>query len=281
MFFKNKLFIISVLIIAIVFFIAISAGNTSINILGNTVTIPSTPLQNVFSNGWYKVRNTVSFIQDMHKLDDENKKLKEQLDKINKEKRELENYKKENTDLKKLLNFKDQLKSYNFVGANIVGKDMGNWFSVITIDRGSNDHVRVNDPVISSSGLVGKVISVGVNSSKVLCIIDTDSSVTALIFKSRDDVIIKGDLTLKLLGYCKMELIPPDSDVKYGDIIETSGIGGVFPKGITIGHVMEVRSTDNGMNRYAVIKPSVDFRRLEEVSVLTGGKTIRNDLDDK
>lgn len=273
-FFRNKFFIVIMLSILFFAFILVSINpDSKINILGNSISIPASPIQGVLTGALNKVSNSFQFVGHMYQIDAENKKLKMEIEKLKTENRELNKFKNDNVEFKKVLNFKDKLKNYKFQGANIIAKDVGNWFSVFTIDLGSKDNLKIDDPVISSNGLVGRILSVGLNSSKVLCIIDTDSSVAALITKTRDDVIIKGDLSLKANGYCRMELIPQDADIKYGDTIETSGLGGIFPKGIKIGEIFEMRSTDNGMSRYAIIKTGVDFRRLENVVVLTGGNT--------
>jgi rod shape-determining protein MreC len=272
--FRNKIFIICTLSIVFLTFILVSQNpDSKINILGNSISIPATPLQGILSGTWNKISNTFGFVGQMYQVNNENISLKKEIEALKSENRELNKYKNENIELKKILNFKDKLSNYNFTGANIVAKDVGNWFSIFTIDAGNRDNVKIDDPVISSNGLVGRILTVGVNSSKVLCIIDSDSSVAAILSKTRDDVVVKGDLSLKFNSSCRMELIPPEADVKFGDIVETSGLGGIFPKGIKIGEVLEVRATDNGMSRIAVIKTGVDFRRLENVIVLTGGDT--------
>jgi len=111
--------------------------------------------------------------------------------------------------------------------------------------------------------------------SKVISIIDEDSSISARLSKTSDLVVVKGDRKLKEQGLCIMNYIPADADVSAGDRVETSGVGGIYPKGILIGTVKEVRQRTNDLDRYAIIEPVVDFKRLEEVFILKP-KTINN-----
>jgi len=245
-----------------------SKGDSKLNVIGNTVSTVFNPFQEFFSYSAKKVEGMFSFFKDKNTVLKENKKLKEDVDNLQNQNRQLLEYKKKNIELMEDLNLKNQFNDYSQTGANVIAKDMGNWFNIFKIDRGSNDGIVNGMPIVTSKGLVGKVMSTEFTSSKVIPIIDPDSSVSAIISKTRDDVIIKGDLTLKDLGYCRMDYIPLDADIAVGDEIETSGIGGVFPKGILIGRIKEIRRTNNDLNRYAIIQPSVDFRRIEEVFVL-------------
>lgn len=101
---------------------------------------------------------------------------------------------KENENLKKLLSFKEQY-TQEILACNIISKDAGNWFEIFTIDRGSKDGVKTDDPVINADGLVGRVSRVGLLSSKVISIIDTESSVSARLSKTRDLVILRETLS--------------------------------------------------------------------------------------
>ena len=144
----------------------------------------------------------------------------------------------------------------------------GNWFEVFTINRGSKDGIEINSPVITAYGLVGRVSEVNLFTSKVVSIIDMDSTVAARVSSSRDVLIVRGDASLRSSGLCRMDYISPDVDIMPGDVIETSGLGGIYPKGIIIGQVKDVIRNEGQFDSYAVISPVVDFKRLEEVIVL-------------
>jgi rod shape-determining protein MreC len=266
--------------IAIFFTIGLSAKpDSNANWVSHIINATVSPLQKIFSFSGQKVSGSLSFFKDVKAVQKENEELKARIDQLEKENAQLQEYKVKNEELKSALNLKDQFNEYDFVGANIIAKDPGNWFNVFTIDIGKNNGIGNNFPVVTGKGLVGSVYSTGLISSKVVSIIDIDSTVSARISKSREVVRVKGDITLKEQGLCRMDYISPEVDVEVGDTIETSGLGGIFPKGIIIGKVKEIRQTNNELNRYAVIEPAVDFKRLEEVFVLkskTGNTGVDN-----
>lgn len=267
--FKNKLFLLILFTMIIFIVMGVSSKQESkANWFGNAINITFSPLQKFFSFSGQKIDASLSFFKDISAVKKENQELKARIDQLEKDTKDLEEYKKKNKDLRDALNLKDQFHDYEFIGANIIAKDPGNWFNIFTIDIGRKDGIVNNCPVITSRGLVGSVYNSGVLSSKVITIIDMDSTVSARISKSREMVRVKGDITLKDEGLCRMDYISPEADVAVGDTIETSGMGGIFPKGIVIGKVKEVRQTNNELSRYAIIEPVVDFKRLEEVFVL-------------
>ena len=244
--------------------------NSKINWLNNIISVPLTPVQAFFSSIGQRVEDGLSFFQDIEVVREENDTLKAKVYELERENRELLSFKVKNEQLRQALDLKAQFEDYEIKGANIIAIDPGNWFNVFKIDIGSKDGIKADYPVITSSkGLVGKVMSADLTSSKVLTIIDEDSAVACWISKTGGGhAIVRGDILLKEQGRCKMDYIPLDVDVEVGDVIETSGIGGIFPKGILVGKVVEVRKTNSEMNRYAIIEPAADFKRLEEVYVL-------------
>ena len=134
------------------------------------------------------------------------------------------------------------------------------------INVGSNDGIKENMPVISDQGLVGHIISVTENTAKLQTIIDTASTTSCVITTSRDMMIARGTLSEK--GSLKATYIPTEATVLEGDKIETSGLGGIYPKGIHIGTIKKVTNTKNITDRYAMIETAVDFSKLETVLVI-------------
>ena len=269
--FKSKWFIVSFITVVLLIVMGVSANtNSKINWLNNIISVPLTPDQAFFSSIGQRVEDGLSFFQDIEVVREENDTLKAKVYELERENRELLSFKVKNEQLRQALDLKVQFEDYEIKGANIIAIDPGNWFNVFKIDIGSKDGIKADYPVITSSkGLVGKVMSADLTSSKVLSIIDEDSAVACWISKTGGGhAIVRGDILLKEQGRCKMDYIPLDVDVEVGDVIETSGIGGIFPKGILVGKVVEVRKTNSEMNRYAIIEPAADFKRLEEVYVL-------------
>lgn len=265
--FKNKLFaliLVTILALGLLLFLP----NGQINYFGDVTSLAISPFQGVINFVNSKVQGITWYFRDIQTLRDENIELKLRMDELESERIGLLEHKFKNAELREALNIKEQFSEYELIGANIIGKDLGNWFKVFTIDRGTRDGMRVNHSIINRQGLVGRIIGTDMFSSKVESIIDPKSSVSARISKSRDLVVVKGDLKLSEQGLCRMDYIPIDSDLAVGDTVETSGLGGYYPRGIIIGRVKEIRESSSRGLRYAIIEPAVDFRRLEEVFVL-------------
>lgn len=269
--FRSKWFIVSLITIIILVIMGVSANkNSKINWLNNIASVPLTPVQAFFTSIGQKVGEGFSFFSDINAVRKENETLKIRVNELEKQNRELSSYRVKNEELRKALDLKAQFDDYEIKGANIIAIDPGNWFNIFKIDIGSKDGIKEDYPVLTSSkGLVGRVISSDLTASKVLTIIDEDSAVAGWISKTGGGhAIVRGDILLKEQGRCRLDYIPLDVDVEEGDVIETSGLGGIYPKGIMIGKVIEVRETNSEMNRYAIIEPAADFKRLEEVYVL-------------
>lgn len=268
---RSKWFIVSLITICLLIIMGVSANkNSRLNWLNNIISVPLTPVQKFFSSIGQRVDEGLSFFQDIDEVRKENEALKLQVNELLKENRELSSFRDKNEELREALNLKAKFDDYEIKGANIIAIDPGNWFNIFKIDIGSKDGVIRDCPVLTNTkGLVGRIMSADITSSKVLTIIDEDSAIACWISKTGGGhAIVRGDMELKEQGYCRMDFIPLDVDVEVGDIIETSGLGGVFPKGIMVGKVIEVRMTTSEMNRYAIIEPAADFKRLEEVFVL-------------
>ena len=150
------------------------------------------------------------------------------------------------------------------VVARVIARDSSNWVSAVVIDKGKKDKIQADMPVITESGLVGKVSEVGVSTSKIILISDPNLNIPSLIQRSREEGIISGTI----LGACKMRYISLDSDVKIGDKVITSGLGNVFPKGVLIGELSEIKDDPSGLMKLCLVDPSVNLLKIEEVLVI-------------
>jgi rod shape-determining protein MreC len=278
--FKSKWFIVSFITILLLVVMGVSANKYSrLNWLNNIISVPLTPVQSFFSSIGRSVENGFSYFKDVDAVKTENERLKAEVTELRAKNRELEGLESKNEELRQALNLKEQFGDYTVHGANIIAIDPDNWFNVFKIDIGSREGILADSPVLTSGkGLVGRVLSTDLTSSKVLTIIDEESAVSGWISKSGGGhAIVRGDLALKEKGLCKMDYIPLEVDVEVGDVIETSGLGGIYPKGIVIGEVIEVRKTNSDMDRYAIIQPAADFKRLEEVYILKGDQNEKQE----
>lgn len=180
-------------------------------------------------------------------------------------------YRLENERLKQLLDYKSgpaAAAGLEVRAAAVIGRDPGNWFATITINRGRAHGVAENMTVLTPRGLVGRVIGAGEHSATVLLITDPRSAVGALIQETRTPGLVEGEAGGT--GRLHMIHIPNDRPVQEGQVVVTSGTGSLFVKGVPIGQVTRVRRDSTGLFLEAEVKPFVDFHRLEEVLVVTG-----------
>ena len=167
-----------------------------------------------------------------------------------------------NVRLRKLLKLKETLPAPT-ITARIIGRDPSQWFKTFSIDRSSSDGVMKGMPVITAEGVVGQILDGGNRRAKVLQTIDPNSAIEVRIQDTRTQGIIKGTGTSYRLLY-----VPKNNDVNQGDLLVTSGLGGVFPKGLAVAVVSSVVSNRRGMFLDIEAEPVVDFSRLENVLVI-------------
>ena len=240
--------------------------------VGETIASPFQPIVSLFNTVSSKINMNFHSLGNMEEIMEENERLKDRIVGLESEIRSLSGYKEKIDELSSALNLKGRFSEYSLVGGNVITRDMGNWFDIFKIDIGTSSGVNKDLPVVSSNmALIGRTITSNTKTSKVISLIDEECVVSAWI-KNQDNgaVVVRGDLTLKDEGYCKIDLIPEEMDVKPGDIVETSGIGGIFPRGIEIGRILSVKQTGNGLVRYAIVEPFADMKKIEEVFVLIG-----------
>ncbi len=192
----------------------------------------------------------------------ENASLKKQLadiDSINSRIRELEF---ENNRLKKLVNFTRTV-DYTFVAAQVIARDPSPWFKTIMVDKGWKDGLSKGLPVLVSEGVVGHVIKVAPGYSRILLITDRNSAVDSLVQNSRVRGIVKGDSSER----CYFRYALRKEKIIKGEIIVSSGFDQIFPKGLKVGEVIDVKKEPSQLFQKIIIKTCVDFDKLEEVLV--------------
>ena len=256
--------ITSIVLIIIVLITNISLDKVSfIEKASNTVIMP---IQNALTYLKNKISGNEGFFQEIEGLKTENEELKSKNSELEKKLREFEIMKSENETLKEYMNLKEKYSDYESIPAYIINKDMSNYSSVVVINAGGKDGVKPNMAVISEKGLVGYVISTTDNTAKVQTILDTATAVSATISTSKDSIIVRG--TLENNNTVKATYIPTEAELLQNDVVETSGQGGIYPKGIRIGTIKEIVNTKNITDRYAIIETYTDFSKLGTVLVI-------------
>lgn len=227
---------------------------------------------NGFTKGLFQVSASATTSVDNKSYDElkaENEKLKAE----NKQLREqLSNYydvKSENNRLRKYYDLKEKNPSYKIAPASVIKRDANDDFYSFTLDIGSNQGVSVNAPVITENGLVGWVCNVDATTCKVKTILSPDTKASAVDKQTGDSGIISGNATLCKDGFTSLNKLTENNKIKSGDMIVTSGTGGVYPPNLLVGKVVEVKFNAYDTSRYAVIEPYEDIANITAAAVIT------------
>jgi len=232
------------------------------------------PVQGLAMNLGHRLRGLVSFPFTLINISEENQLMKKRVNELEGRIRLSEELRSENDRLKKLLDFKTGVASavgLDVTGAAVIGRDPGNWFGMITINKGSRHGIKVNMTVLNDQGLIGRITSVSSGTAEVLLITDPRSGVGSLIQETRAPGMVQGEASYP--GKVRMVHIPLGTELGRGHIVVTSGFGSIYPKGIPIGWIQESGREPSGLFISAEVAPFVDFNRLEEVMVITGART--------
>jgi len=265
----KRLWLIMSIIILLAVLINVSSKdvNGNISIFKPIVTVIQ-PIQKTLYTSSNEAVDFFKNVVNVNKIKDENRLLQDEISSLKNNSVMIEELQLENERLREMLNFKERSYYYDLEGAKVIGRNPSNWFETILIDKGKYNDIEVDMAVVTDKGLVGRIIETGDRWSKVLLIIDPKSSVSAMIQRTRDNGIIKGQIEPTNKGYCEMVYLPLDSNVLPGDLVISSGLGEIFPKGLVIGEVEEIEQQENELLKIAIIKPEVDFQRLEEVFII-------------
>ena len=257
---------IIITIIILIFIVIFSNGDSNNTFFENVASNLVMPIQNGLTYLKNKLGGNDTFFTDINNLKEENEELKQKNSELEQSLRELENIKTENETLKEYLDLTEKYGEYKTIPGYVINKDISNYSKTIVISVGKNDGVEEQMTVIGNEGLVGHVISVTDKTAKVQTIIDTASSVSCSMSTTKDSIVCKG--TLDDMSLLRAMYIPTEANIIQGDSIETSGLGGIYPKGIHIGTVKKVTNTQNLTDRYALIETAVDFNKLDTVLVI-------------
>jgi len=206
------------------------------------------------------VRDTSEGISRFWDLYHSHAQLTEQVALLEQKQVQMTELEKENDRLRKLLDFK-KITPYKTLPARVIGWDLAPWRKTAVLEKGSKQGIKKRMSVVNSQGLVGRVIEVAPYSSRMILLPDPESRAGALFQESRDLGVVEGDGSSLL----KMTHVDRQSTVKVGDVVVTSGLGGVYPKGIPIGKVETVGTEKESLELYALVRPFVNFSKLEEV----------------
>lgn len=268
---KYGVLILAVAAVIAVALCAFSYFTSTSTVLENAVGVVTYPFRFVTETAHRWVEDKQRYYRSYNDLLAENAALEQEIAELRAGERQAERDREENRHLRELIGLREQRRDFVFESAMVLERSNSNWTRTLTLNRGTAHGVAVNNVVVTSSSeghLVGVVTEVGLNWCTVRTIIDTDTELGALLFRTGDAVIAEGDFALMRQKRLKVTYLPADAALLVGDYIVTSGLGGYYPSNIVIGTVESVERDDNGLAQYAVLSPMCDFDELTEVFII-------------
>ena len=258
--------VVAVLCILSALYSGVTGNPSPVTRIVGFVTTPvqrlATGVSGFFSRG-------LSYFTDFDALQAENEELRRQLREMEQTVRDAELALEENARLRQQAGQPERMRELTTISAEVIARNPGDWATTLTLDKGSNHGVEEGDLVTTVDGMVGYVSEVQSNYCEITTVVDVEMQCGALITRTRETAIAEGDYDLMADGNLRLSSLTEEARVATGDTVDTSGRGGLFPKGVMIGTVESVLPESNGISYYAVLRPFVDVDSVSSVSIVT------------
>lgn len=271
-FFRHKaaFWLVVLIVVLSIAFGVFNASKSDTSPIENIVGIIVTPVQRLFVNMGNGISDFFGYFTEKDDLNKEIETLKAENAELKLKLNNAQSSSLENEQLRQLLNLKKSNTEFETETAEIVGRNVSNWYSYITVNKGVADGIALNQPVISSgNALVGRVSEVGTTWAKVMLISDPEHAAGAIVLRSSEDGLCEGDSSMSSDGNCRLSFVSKNADIIVGDTVTTSGLGGIYPKGLIIGKVTKIRPDIEGISQYAVVSPEADIKNIKAVLIIT------------
>ena len=272
-FFKGRAFKVVIAVVLMMLGLLLYSASMGGTFLSSLVGLVTTPMQQMADDAKDAADDVAPNTKSNEELIEENERLKAENEELQRQLNTLTidylNIKKNNAQFEKYLELKNDNPSFQFVPADVIGRDPNSLFYEFTVDQGSSVGVSKYDPVITNNGVVGWVSEVGVTWCRVTTLLSPDSGIGCVDKQSGDSGTVTGDYSLVEDNLAKMKYIAAQNEVKAGDIVVTAGLGGIYPKNLPVGRVKEVKQEEYDVSIYAVIEPFEDVRTVENVFIIT------------
>ncbi|WP_338824943.1 Cell shape-determining protein MreC [Moorella humiferrea] len=226
------------------------------------------PVERVITLAVNKTGVLFTAVKNYGRLQAENQALQQEIAALRAAAVQMEEYRQENARLRALLQYTQvNRNNFDFTVAPVIGRSPSNWYHTITLGLGTRAGLMKDQVVVTTAGVVGRIVAVTPNTAEVLLLLDREGAVGGMIQVNRTPGVVEGSPDYR--GYLQMIHIARDAPVMEHQVVVTSGLGGIFPKGLPLGTVVKVLPEPDGLMKRAIIEPAVDFDRLEEVLVIT------------
>lgn len=272
-FFTNKKMI--VLLISVIMFVSLislslrsgsstpfvqQASNDITAVLGRVVSTPANAVTGMFDS-----------VNSLRGTYEENQRLKTEINKIYERQSEISVLRDENARLQEELDLQNSLTDFRTISGTVISRNPDNWVDQVVVDRGSQDGVEVGMPVMSGNGLIGRISEVNPTSSKVVLLTNIEQTTNQV----SSEIIMEDEIVYGLIsGYDStgdrlvMSQITSTAEIEEGELITTSGLGGIIPRGLVIGEVEEVSMDAHGLAQQVYVKPAADFENIRFVTIV-------------
>ncbi len=241
-----------------------------------------TPIQKSATWVGNGIHDVFSVWGDRNKLQKENEELKEEVNKLREQLVDYESVKQENILYRDFLGIKEKEPDMQFVPAKLIAKVSDTNSKTFSIDKGSVNGISIHDPVITGDGVVGYISKVALTYSTVTTLLDIDMNISAVDSRTRKDMgILKGSLKLSDEGKCELTMLPENTGAEVGDLIVTTGYGGVFPKDLILGKITSISLSNTDISKTALVEPTVDISNVSDVLVITYFDGQGSKIDEK
>ncbi len=267
---KSRFFLISLavaLLLSIVPGVLCAMGQGSY-IRSALVTV-STPFRWAFTKVGEGLSGFSMYFRTLEELRDENNALRDELEGYKNLVYDAELIQDENKFYNSYLGIKEEHIDFLFEDATVIGRETTNYRTVYTLSKGKLHGIEVNMPIITQEGLVGHITEVGATWSKAVILTETASAVGGFVERSGVLGVVEGTYELRTEGLCQMVYIEPDSDIRVGDKVVSSGIGGVYPRGLVIGKITEIKMDEASRTLTATIEPTADLDSISKLMIIT------------
>lgn len=276
--FRTFLLVICALLLGCVLAMVSDSASSPVS---RAVSIVFSPVQQLADSISDKVQIVGDYFRSSASYKSENERLKQKIAEYENQLVEYNDMAQKISSYETMLGVKEENPDFELCSADIIGTDSGDLFTTLIIDKGSNHNIAANDPVVYGNYLVGIVKKVHPSYSVVESVLNPGVNISAIESKTREVAYVTTDLEHAKNGLCLMESLDRTTGITPGGIVLTSGIGGLYPKGLIIGSVKEIGESKFELSSYAVIEPGVSVDELEDVFVITGfeGQGVEETVD--